>query len=174
MAHILVDVMTLRVYIIDVRIVCVRNVSVNHWRTQVTSTNRRSAPLRHTMRRSTQVLVLAVGLMLVSAGTAQAATTTYKNGNANAQTWYSHSGTKTIKGGYQSLTTNDFVYRVRVETTKVLPGYPGAVPVYGATSTITVVLSHGASTSSWSRCKWWFNPDPSTPGTLTTLCTYTT
>lgn len=46
-------------------------------------------------------LAFGLVLVLIFATAAQAATIVYKNGNANAQQWYSTSTARTIKGGSQ-------------------------------------------------------------------------
>ncbi len=91
--------------------------------------------------------------------------TLYKNSDATPQTWYSHSNYYTIRGGYAEVAANDFVYKVRIETNRTKAAY------YGAESFIVVYLEHPALSSSKSRCKFWFVPDPSvTSGSLGLRC----
>lgn len=128
------------------------------------------SPLQRKPSARWPVMALVLVLTVAVATPAEAGTVTYKNGSANAQQWYSTSTSRTVKGGSEDLGSVDTAYRVRIETTKVLPGYPGAQTVYGAESVLSVAMTHPNSTSSWHRCKWWYSPAPSTPGVLSTLC----
>lgn len=116
------------------------------------------------------VVALVLVLTVAAATPAGAGMITYWEDSANAQQWYTTSTSRTVDGGTEDLASVDPVYGVRVETTKVIPGYPGAQAVYAAQSVLSVTLTHANSTSSWSRCKWWFNPDPYTPGVLSAVC----